>query len=102
MPFTPIRLFAGWCAIYENPQCLAADHDAIRKLHNSPLPHADAHGGNGTWDDDIRSVEEGNITAGVESYMGMQNGLIISIGGLQANRVIGPSNEACGFSGKSK
>ena len=64
-------------------QYLAADHDAIWELHNSALLRADAHGGKGSWHDDLRRVEDGYIATGGEFYVGTVSGRIVAIGGLQ-------------------
>lgn len=62
---------------------IAADHDAVWELHNSALLEADAHGGNGPWDDDLHRVEDEYIATGGEFYVGTVAGRIVAMGGLQ-------------------
>ena len=62
---------------------LAADHDAVWELHNSALLEADAHGGNGPWDDDLHRVEDEYIATGGEFYVGTVGGRTVAMGGLQ-------------------
>ena len=62
---------------------IAADHDAVWELHNSALLKADAHGGNGPWDDDLHRVEDEYIATGGEFYVGTVGGRIVAMGGLQ-------------------
>ncbi len=62
---------------------LTEDHDAVWELHNSALLGADAHGGNGPWDDDLHRVEDEYIATGGEFYVGTVGGRIVAMGALQ-------------------
>ncbi len=60
----------------------AADHDAVWELHNLALTVADAHAGNGPWDDDLHHIEGVYLAAGGEFLVGFAGGRLVAMGGL--------------------
>lgn len=59
------------------------DHDAVWCLHNLALNAAGAHGGNGSWDDDLHHVEEIYLQNGGEFIVAEMGGRIVGMGGLR-------------------
>ncbi len=59
-----------------------ADATSISALHNSSLNLADAHGGNGAWDDDLKNVTEVYLEAGGEFLVGEADGRLVAMGAL--------------------
>jgi GNAT superfamily N-acetyltransferase len=61
----------------------AADHDAVWALHNLALRAANAHGGNGPWDDDLHQIEA-HYTANRGTFLvGLIAGEIVAMGALR-------------------
>lgn len=61
---------------------VSTDHDAVWELHNVALRQVEAHAGNGTWDDDLHSVEPEYIARGGEFLVGTVNDRVVAIGAL--------------------
>jgi ribosomal protein S18 acetylase RimI-like enzyme len=61
----------------------ASDHDAVWDLHNLALNQVGAHGGNGSWDEDLHHIESVYLEAGGEFVVGTIGGRIVAMGGLQ-------------------
>ena len=59
------------------------DHDAVWALHNLALDDADAHGGNGPWDEDLHQITAVYIAERGEFLVGLLDGEIVAIGGLR-------------------
>jgi ribosomal protein S18 acetylase RimI-like enzyme len=59
------------------------DHDSVWKLHNLALDKADAHSGNGPWDNDLHAIEEVYLRDGGEFLVGVLHGQIVAMGALK-------------------
>ena len=60
----------------------AADHDVVWNLHNLALTTAEAHAGNGPWDDDLHHIEEVYLAAGGDFLVGIAAGELVVMGAL--------------------
>ncbi len=60
-----------------------ADHHAVCELHNKALKAANAHFGNGKWDDDMKDVEGIYLLPGGEFLVGTINDQIVAMGALR-------------------
>lgn len=60
----------------------SSDREAVWELHNLALAQTGAHGGNGSWDDDLRHIEEAYLKDG-EFIVGTIEGRIVAMGALR-------------------
>jgi ribosomal protein S18 acetylase RimI-like enzyme len=59
------------------------DHDVVWSLHNLALNTAEAHGGNGPWDDDLHHIEEIYLKNGGEFIVAEYERRIVGMGALK-------------------
>lgn len=59
------------------------DYQAVWRLHNVALDAADAHAGNGAWDDDLHQIESVYLDNGGEFLVGIHRGRIVAMGALE-------------------
>ncbi len=57
-----------------------ADHLVVCELHDKALRTANAHIGDGKWDDDMNDVEGVYLRSGGEFLVGVVNGRIVAMG----------------------
>ena len=60
----------------------ASDYEAVWGLHNRSLNAVNAHGGNGSWDDDIHNIEKVYQQDGGEFLVGYYQGTLVAMGAL--------------------
>jgi hypothetical protein len=51
--------------------------------HEEGMRQADAHAGDGSWDDDLRSIRATYLDAGGEFLVGVLDGDVVAMGGLR-------------------
>ncbi len=59
------------------------DAEAVWALHDTALEHAGVHGGHGPGEDDLRDVRGSYLDAGGDFLVGICDGEVIGMGGLQ-------------------
>jgi ribosomal protein S18 acetylase RimI-like enzyme len=59
-----------------------ADAEAVWQLHDLALEDADAHGGRGPWEDDLREIRATYIDSGGDFLVGLLDGELVAMGGL--------------------
>jgi GNAT superfamily N-acetyltransferase len=59
-----------------------SDHVAVWDLHNLALQAVDAHGGNGPWDEDLRSVQDVYLDGPGEFLVGILHEHVVAMGAL--------------------
>ncbi len=60
-----------------------ADHDAVWALHHQALDDAGAHGGAGSWDDDLHAVADVYLEWGGDFVAGLLEGQLVAMGALR-------------------
>jgi ribosomal protein S18 acetylase RimI-like enzyme len=60
-----------------------ADQRAVWELHKLGLEGTGAHLGNGSWDDDLRSIPESYLESGGEFLVGVVKGRVVAMGALR-------------------
>ncbi|MEM7539512.1 MAG: GNAT family N-acetyltransferase [Chloroflexota bacterium] len=60
----------------------ASDYEAVWGLHNRSLNAVNAHGGNGSWDNDIHNIEKIYQRDGGEFLVGYYQGALVAMGAL--------------------
>ena len=64
-----------------------SDRQAVWDLHNLALHDAQAHGGNGPWDADLRAIESSYLDEGGEFLVGTIGRRVVAMGALRRGTV---------------
>jgi GNAT superfamily N-acetyltransferase len=57
-----------------------SDHAAVWRLHNEGLHQTGSHGGDGPWDDDLRSIRETYLANGGVFIVALVAGKVVGMG----------------------
>ena len=58
------------------------DMEAVWQLHDLALEDADAHGGRGPWEDDLREIRATYLETSGDFLVGILQGQLVAMGGL--------------------